>query len=103
MDTTQLVAQSILETDQPDDLALEFDRLMLRLFTAPQLVSCYSRCGVKDGKYELEFHDMPEDGIQAVKSLLAVPDVEVFKYQVNGNPRVGFRFDLKTLVRKSPQ
>lgn len=96
------VSKFIVERDNEADpgLQVELDRLLLRITCNPTLLSYLAGIGTKDGKVELDFYEMPDEGTRAVQSIIGVPDIEVFRYTVRGAPHVGFRFDLKPLVQR---
>lgn len=92
------VIDQLLEYQATDYEALEVDRLLLRIFENPSLLSYLSAVGENEGKTELDFIALPIDAIESVKKLIGPVEVEVFNYMVNNRPHTGFRFSLKQLA-----
>jgi hypothetical protein len=89
-------AQEIKATDAE---ALEFDRLLLRLFEHPDVMSYLSKeVRLEDGKCEMDFYGLSNDAIEDVKKLIGPIPSEVYEYQVDGRDHIGFKFNLKDLA-----
>jgi len=92
------VIQQVLEYQATDKVALELDRLLLRIHEIPALESYLNAVGKSGEKTELDFLDLPIQAVEAVKKLIGPTEIEVLSYEINGRQHVGFRFDLKPLA-----
>lgn len=88
-----------MEVEASDSEALELDRLFLRLFDRPEVMSYFNKVGRNEaGQTELDFHGLTDEAIDIIKNLIGPIDLEVFEYEIQAQDHVGFRFDLKELV-----
>jgi hypothetical protein len=92
------IIQQLLEYQGTDTESLEMDKLLLRVFENPSLMSYLHGIGKQGEKSELDFLDLPLQGVEAVKRLIGPVEVEIFSYTVEGRPHTGFRFDLRPLA-----
>jgi len=85
-------------------IAVYINRLMLRLFSVPSLVTYLDDVGVIRSSGEngdekvtiqLDFHKLPQEIIQQVTRLIAPPGkMKLKQYTKNDSGRLGFEFDL---------
>lgn len=101
--TAREVAKFLIEGDEEDRDAKVFaDRLMLRIYSAPSLLS-YLRDiamikqddeGEQGYKFQVKFSKLPEEVISQVKDLIAVPGVKAVQFDEEYKGCTGFEFYL---------
>ena len=89
------------ESDLNEKNQTEVDRLVLRMFSNPGLLT-----HIKDIRFlkdkdtvEIEMAIIPKEQITVIKSLIGPIKSEVFEYHKNREPMVGFRFKSSDLVK----
>jgi hypothetical protein len=112
------VARYLLEGDDVDYYAKTFaDRLILRVFNAPALMSHLRNLAVLDSqqegvpqgsyKFQLKFNRLPDEVIPQVKRLIGVPSVKVVEFEEAHMACTGFEFVLEQsdldFSQKSPR
>jgi len=93
------IIQQLFEFQGTDAESLEMDKLLLRIFENPSLMSYLHGIGKNGEKTELDFLDLPVQGIEAVRRLIGPTEIETLSYELEGRPHVGFRFDLRPLAK----
>ena len=93
------IIQQLLEFQGNDAESLEMDKLLLRIFENPSLMAYLNGVGKQGEKTELDFLDLPLQGVEAVKRLIGPTEIEVLTYESEGRPHVGFRFDIRPLAK----
>ena len=96
---SELIIQQLFEYQGTDAESMEMDKLLLRIFENPSLMSYLHGIGKNGAKTELDFLDLPVQGVEAVKRLIGPTEIEVLTYESEGRPHVGFRFDLRPLAK----
>jgi hypothetical protein len=97
------IIQQLLEFQGNDAESLEMDKLLLRIFENPSLMAYLNGVGKQGEKTELDFLDLPQQGIEAVKRLIGPTEIEVLAFESEGRPHVGFRFDLRPLAKMNSE
>jgi hypothetical protein len=102
----QLVAAYLIEGDDVDYFAKTFaDRLVLRVFNAPALMTYLRNMAVLDSrqegvsegeyKFQLKFTRLPSEILPQVKQIIGVPNIRVVEFEEDHVSCTGFEFTLK--------
>jgi hypothetical protein len=107
--TNTELAKFLIEGDS--DSGVEYyaktfaDRLLLRVFNSPSLMSYLRNVAVLDShdpagesgsvKFQLKFSKLPVEVIPQVKELIGVKNIQVVEFEENHNVCTGFVFSLK--------
>jgi hypothetical protein len=92
-DFTKSLIEEVEPATSHEDV--ELDRLLLRIFEHPALVSYLNKVGKGAGNVaELDFDLLPDSAIETLKSVVGPTKVEVFKFDAGGKPHLGIKIDL---------
>lgn len=100
MDNSKTLDSLLKHAAATPEEGVEIDRLILRMFENPALISHLNGIGKKGNLTELDFDSLPDEVIDVVKALIGPIKVEVLTYNIGGRPHVGFRFNAAELCGK---
>lgn len=107
MNISRRIAKLMIEDAAPSQVgpktSVFINRLMLRLFTVPSVMSALADVGVVSENssnrgsttIQLDFQRLPEEAVPTIINLIASPvPMRMLKYVKNGQARNGFEFTL---------
>lgn len=83
------------DRDGEEGIRVFVDRLLLRIFSYPSLMTYLQDVSIKGNTVELDFMRVPDAIVSNVKKLIGVPGVKAFSFTKDEYPHTGFRFSVK--------